>query len=86
MNVQHVIMVPTVGNLNVTIATSGRFLGGCIGQEGDIAAYVKHRVRQWVDSAQSLKHAARAYLQAGCGFTKSLACEWTYLQRVIKST
>ena len=73
------------GNLNVQVTTSGRFLGSYIGDPEGVSSFVRSRVSDWVDGVNCLAKAAKAYPQsAHSAFTRSLSCEWTYLQRVLE--
>ena len=68
----------------VNIVSGSRYLGGCIGEKEVVHDFVKDKVGKWVDSINNLTKAAHKYPQAvhSC-FTKSLQCEWNYLQRVV---
>ena len=73
------------GNLNVQVTTSGRFLGSYIRDPEGVSSFVRSRVSDWVDGVNCLAKAAKAYPQsAHSAFTRSLSCEWTYLQRVLE--
>lgn len=68
----------------MNIVSGSRYLGGCIGEKEVVHDFVKDKVGKWVDSINNLTKAAHKYPQAvySC-FTKSLQCEWNYLQRVV---
>ena len=40
------------GDLNIQVATSARFLGGCIGEPDGVKSFVKERVETWVPGEQ----------------------------------
>ena len=73
------------GDLNIQVATSARFLGGCIGEPDGVRSFVKERVETWVSSVNCLAAATRKYPQSAyCALNRSLSCEWSYLQRVVQ--
>jgi len=81
-------LLPVAQNLfdefQVKITLSSRFLGACIGEDEGVKEYVQGKVTTWVKSIGDLSAAAKSYPQAAyCALTRSLSCEWTYLQRVI---
>ena len=71
-------------HLQVDVRLSSRFLGGCIGDEAGVKAYVEEKVASWTASVARLSAAAKSYPHAAyCALTRSLTSEWTYLQRVV---
>jgi len=74
------------GHLDIEIVTSHRFLGGFLGDSDSSAEFVTSKVQKWVSSVRHLSEIAVSQPQAAyAAMTKSLQCEWTYLQRVIPS-
>ena len=62
---------------------SSHFLGGCIGDEAGVKAYVE-KVASRTASVARLSAAAKPYPHAAyCALTHSLTSEWTYLQGVV---
>ena len=71
-------------DLEVDVVTASRFLGGCVGNEEEIHQYVRSKVDLWTKHVQRLAQAARAYPQSCyAAFTRSLSCEWAFLQHVV---
>ena len=71
-------------HLQVDVRLSSRFLGGCIGDEGEVKAYVEEKVASWTASVARLSAATKSYPHAAyCALTHSFTSEWTYLQRVV---
>ena len=71
-------------DLEVDVVTASRFLGGCVGNEEEIHQYVRSKVDLWTKHVERLAQAARAYPQSCyAAFTRSLSCEWAFLQRVV---
>ena len=71
-------------SLQVHVTLSSRYLGGCIGEEAGVKAYVAEKVSSWVASVARLSSAAKAFPHAAyCALTRSLTSEWTYVQRVV---
>ena len=71
-------------DMDVAVVIASRFLGGCIGRESEVHAFVCSKVESWVVCVEPLAKAARTYPQSAyAAFTHSLSCEWTYLQRVV---
>ena len=71
-------------DMDVAVVVASRFLGGCVGRESEVHAFVRSKVESWVVCVERLAKAARTYPQlAYAAFTHSLSCEWTYLQRVV---
>ncbi|CAM9602646.1 unnamed protein product, partial [Heterosigma akashiwo] len=70
-------------DLQIPVVSSGKHLGGCAGDEGEMLDFVK-KVARWVKCVEFLAEAARKYPhEAYTSFTKSLQCEWRFLQRLI---
>ena len=70
--------------LGVSVVTSHRFLGGFLGDVQARHSFVQGKVDQWVSDIYHLSKMATPQPQAAyAAFTKSLQCEWIYLQRVI---
>ena len=71
-------------DLEVDVVTASRFLGGCVGNEEEIHQYVLSKVVLWTKHVERLARAARAYPQSCyAAFTRSLSCEWAFLQPVV---
>ena len=71
-------------DFKMNIVTSHRFLGGFIGNDDDVSSWISKKVDVWVNSIQKLATVAQHEPQAAfVAFTKSLQCEWTFIQRVI---
>jgi hypothetical protein len=71
-------------DLGVKIVTGHRFLGGFLGDDTGNALYVQKKIEQWCEHVKRLSKIAVNQPQAAfAGFTKSLQCEWNYLQRVV---
>ena len=70
---------------HVVIVVSGhRFLGGVIGDKDSQKSYIHGKVDGWVKCVQHLSHAATKTPQAAfASMTKSLQCEWGFIQRVV---
>ena len=72
------------GSLGVEVVCDHRFLGGFLGNVSARDAFVCTKVDQWVSDIQHLSHMAELQPQAAyAALTKSLQCEWIFLQRVI---
>ena len=70
-------------DLKLNIVTGYRFLGGFIGNEDDVNKWLNQKVDVWVKSVEKLASVAQHEPQAAyVAFTKSLQCEWTFIQRV----
>ena len=60
------------------------YLGGFLGEPAGRDAFVQDKVNQWIVNVQSLSKMAEKQPQAAfSALTKSLQCEWQFLQRVI---
>ena len=72
------------GSLGVHVVTSHRFLGGFLGDVPARNSFVQAKVDQWVSDVHHLSRLAVPQPQAAyAALTKSLQCEWIYIQRVI---
>ena len=72
------------GHLGVKVVTSHRLLGGHIGLSKGLQEYVDEKVARWKDYVARTASVAPSQPQdAYVALTKSLACEWDYLQRVV---
>ena len=70
--------------LNVQVVTSHRFLGGFLGDVSARSSFVQDKVDCWVSDVRHLSKMAVPQPQAAyVALTKSLQCEWVYLQRVV---
>ena len=71
----------------MNIVRSHRFLGGFIGNDDDVSSWMSKKVDVWDNSIQKLATVAQHEPQAAfVAFTKSLQCEWTFIQRVMLDT
>ena len=74
-------------DFKLNIVTGYRFLGGFIGNEDDVNKWLNQKVDVWVKSVEKLASVAQYEPQAAyVAFTKSLQCEWTFIQRVMAET
>ena len=72
------------GELGVKIVRGHRFLGGFIGEEEDVHAFVLEKVKTWTSGVGVLAEAAELYPQAAfAALSKSLQFQWSYMQRVV---
>eukprot|EP00731_Ephydatia_muelleri_P019543 Em0012g368a len=72
------------GDLGVQVVNGHRFLGGVIGDCMTVDNFVRKKVAMWVDCVEKLSKAATKSPQAAyTALSKSLQCEWSYLQRVM---
>ena len=70
--------------LNVQVVTSHRFFGGFLGDVSARSSFVQDKVDCWVSDVRHLSEIAVPQPQAAyVALTKSLQCEWVYLQRVV---
>ena len=61
-----------------------RFLGGFIGDDEDVHAFVLEKVKTWTSGVGTLAEAAELYPQAAfAALSKLLQFQWSYLQRVV---
>ena len=71
-------------HLGVKAVTSHRFLGEHIGLISGLHEYVDEKVARWKDYVVRIASVAPSQPQdAYVALTKSLTCEWDYLQRVV---
>ena len=74
-------------DLKVIVVTGQKFLGGFIGGLSDLTEWMEKKVEIWANSVKKLTEVAKQQPQSACvAFTKSLQCEWTYVQRVISNS
>ena len=72
------------GNLGVKIVRGHHFLGGFIGEEEDVHAFVLEKVKTWTSGVGALAETAELYPQAAfAALSKSLQFQWSYMQRVV---
>ena len=72
------------GHHRVKVVTSHRLLGGHIGLSKGLHEYVDEKVARWKDYVTRIADVAALQPQdAYVALTRSLACEWDYLQRVV---
>ena len=70
--------------LGVSVVCNHRYLGGFIGELTGQASFVRDKVHRWIADVQCLSKIAEKQPQAAfAALTKSLQCEWQFLQRVI---
>ena len=68
------------GKFGLKIATSGRYLGGIVGDKASMESFVKKKVQEWRMNLQQLLLVATTQPHAAyCQFTKSLQSEWVFL-------
>ena len=61
-----------------------RYLGSYIGADGERGSWLDPKIQEWVAGIKVMGDVARRYPQtAYAGMTRSLQCEWLYLQRVL---
>ena len=71
----------------VEIVQSKKFLGGCLGESNEVKKFVKEKVDNWVNCVHNLAKVAEKYPQSAyVSFSKSLQCEWIYMQRVVPTS
>ena len=71
-------------NVGVKVVTGHRYLGGVVGEREYCMQFVREKVDVWVDCVDKLSQAAvKAPQAAFASLTKSLQCEWDFLQRVV---
>ena len=72
------------GDLGVKVVTHHRLLGGVIGSDEGREQFIKGKVAAWVESAKQLAVLApRQPQNTYTAITKSLQCEWGFVQRVV---
>uniref|UniRef100_A0A8D8SFY5 Uncharacterized protein n=2 Tax=Cacopsylla melanoneura TaxID=428564 RepID=A0A8D8SFY5_9HEMI len=73
--------------LGIKIVKSHKFLGSVIGPDDSKDIYVEDKVKLWTEAVMKFSEAAKKSPQAVfAAFTKSLQCEWSFLQRVVESS
>ena len=71
-------------SLGISVVCNHRYLGGFIGELTGQASFVRDKVHRWIADVQCLSKIAEKQPQAAfAALTKSLQCEWQFLQRVI---
>ena len=71
-------------SLGISVVCNHRYLGGFVGEPVGQAAFVQDKVRQWIVDVQRLSRIAEKQPQGVLvALTKSLQCEWQFLQRVV---
>ena len=74
----------TFQNGGVKVVTGHRFLGGVVGENEYCEQFVREKVDVWVDCVDKLSQLLSWHPQAAfASLTKSLQCEWDFLQRVV---
>ena len=67
-----------------TYCQGTRYLGSFIGADGERELWLEPKIQLWVEGIKSMGKVARRFPQtAYAGMTRSLQCEWQYLQRVL---
>ena len=70
--------------LGVSVVCNHHYLGGFIGELTGQASFVRDKVHRWIADVQCLSKIAEKQPQAAfAALTKSLQCEWQFLQCVI---
>ena len=70
--------------LGVSVVCNHCYLGGFIGELTGQASFVRDKVHRWIADVQCLSKIAEKQPQAAfAALTKSLQCEWQFLQCVI---
>ncbi|KAL5479542.1 hypothetical protein EMCRGX_G023072 [Ephydatia muelleri] len=68
----------------ITVSSGHRFLGGVIGTRKYCRNFMKQKVEYWTECVTKVSKAAvRAPQAAFSTMTKSLQCEWEFVQRVV---
>ena len=71
-------------DLGITVSSGHRFLGGVIGTREYCRNFMKQKVEYWTECVtKESKAAVRAPQAAFSTMTKSLQCEWEFVQRVV---
>ena len=71
-------------SLGISVVCNHHYLGGFIGELTGQASFVRDKVHRWIADVQCLSKIAEKQPQAAFAtLTKSLHCEWQFLQRVI---
>ncbi len=73
----------TFSDLNIKVQTSGRFLGGVVGDQAGRDEYITNRVDEWQSHLKKLSTISVEQPQAAYAvLVKSFQHEWSFLQRV----
>jgi hypothetical protein len=68
----------------VNIVSASKFLGGFVGKDSVVREFMGEKIQKWVLAVECLAEVAEVYPQdAYAAFTKSLSCEWAYVQRTV---
>ena len=79
----HCVSQELFKDLGIPVSTSGRLLGGVVGDTQGAMSFVSGKVNNWSDHIHKLPSIALTQPQAAyIALIKSLQCEWIYLQRV----
>ena len=71
----------------IRIVEGRRYLGGFIGSDEGKIRFTLKKVQEWLDCLGELSKVAEKEPQAALvGLTRSLQCEWNFVQRVVKDT
>ena len=71
----------------IRIDEGRRYLGGFIGSDEGRIRFTLKKVQEWLDCLGELSKVAEKEPQAALvGLTRSLQCEWNFVQRVVKDT
>ena len=71
-------------SLDVSVVCNHHYLGGFIGELTGQDSFVRDKVHRWIGDVQCLSKIAEKQPQAAfAALTKSLQCEWKFLQRVL---
>ena len=71
----------------IRIVEGRRYLGGFIGADEGKIRFTTKKVQEWLDCLGELSKVAEKEPQAALvGLTRSLQCEWNFVQRVVKDT
>jgi hypothetical protein len=72
-------------DLNFTVTTGHRYLGGFIGDQDAFEPWIKEQSTRWAEAVMDLASIAKNFPQlAYSGLQKSLQQEWQFVQRVRK--
>ena len=78
-------MSSTSADLPWQTTTGKRYVGGFIGSEDALRAWIEPKVEDWKFGIERLAAAAVRYPQtAYTGLNRSLQCEWQYISRVVE--
>ena len=71
----------------IRIVEGSRYMGGFIGSDEGKIRFTLKKVQEWLDCLGELSKVAEKEPQAALvGLTRSLQCEWNFVQRVVKDT